>query len=101
MNVMAYVICQFHGGHGAPLVCEHLRNAMLDRLPLPRVVYVEAWYLDEPAWGEHLCPACALAIGATDNPTIWKDDGGLDRLIMGSQSVAPVCPRCFDDAKAI
>src|SRR5687767_6916714 len=97
---MAFVICQRHGGHGAPLLCPHLRDAMQKRLPLPRVFYVEAWHLGTPAWGHHLCPSCAQEIGVSENPTTWKDDEGLDRL-MEKHDVAPVCPLCFDEAKAV
>ena len=28
---MAFVICEQHGGHGAPLLCEHLREAVRRR----------------------------------------------------------------------
>ena len=97
---MAYVMCQRHGGHIAPLLCPHLRHAVLKRLPLPEVFYVEAWYLGGPAWSHHLCPLCAREIGVTESPTIWKDDEALDRLI-SKHDVAPVCPSCFDEAKAV
>jgi len=97
---MAYVMCQRHGGHIAPLLCPHLRHAVLKRLPLPEVFYVEAWYLGGPAWSHHLCPLCAREIGVTENPTVWKDDDALDRLI-SKHDVAPVCPSCFDEAKAV
>jgi hypothetical protein len=97
---MAFVICQRHGGHVAPLLCPHLRRAVQERLPLPDVFYVETWYLGDPAWSHHLCPSCAREVGVTENRTIWKDDEGLDRL-MGKHDVAPVCPLCFDEAKAV
>ena len=73
---------------------------MRERLPLPEVIYVEARYLGSPAWSHHLCPDCAREIGATANPTIWKDDESVDRL-MGKHDVAPVCPLCFDEAKTV
>jgi hypothetical protein len=95
---MSFVFCQRHGGHVGPLLCAHLRQAVQERLPLPEVFFVEAWYLGAPAWSHHLCPTCAREIGVTENCTIWKDDDGLDRL-MGTHDVAPVCPRCFDEAK--
>ena len=97
---MAYVMCQHHGGHIATLLCPHLRDALRDRLPLPEIFYVEAWYLGEPAWSHHICPTCARETGITENPTIWKDDESLDRL-MSKHHVAPACPVCFDEAKAI
>jgi hypothetical protein len=97
---MAIVICKGHGGHPAPLLCPHLRRAVLEGLPLPEIFYVEAWYLDAPAWSHHLCPDCARELGVTENHTIWKDDEGLDRL-MGKSDTAPVCPGCFDEARAV
>jgi len=97
---MAFVICQRHGGHVAPLLCPHLREAVHAGLPLSEIFYVEAWYLGDRAWSHHLCPSCAREIGVTDNSTIWKDDESLDRL-MGIRDIAPVCPLCFDEAKAV
>ena len=97
---MAYVNCERHGGHVAPLLCSHLRHAVQERLPLPEAVYVEARSLDRLAWSGHLCRSCANEIGATENPTIWKDDGGLDRLFE-SHDVAPACPLCFNEAKSV
>src|SRR5688572_3996154 len=97
---MAFVVCQRHGGHAAPLLCPHLRRAIRDRRPLPQFFCVEAWYLGDPAWSHHICTACARESGITETPTVWADDMSLDRL-MGRHDVAPVCPVCFAEAKAV
>ena len=97
---MAFVACQRHGGHIAPLLCPHLRRAVYERLPLPEIFYVEAWYLGDPMWAHHLCPNCAGEFGLTEHRTIWKDDESLDRL-MAKHDVTPVCPLCFEEAKAV
>lgn len=98
---MAFVICQRHGGHVAPLLCPHLRDAVRQRMPLPEVFYVEAWYLGIPAWSNHVCPTCAAENGITQNPTVWREDDGLDRLFAMKCNVTPVCPLCFDEAKSV
>lgn len=98
---MAFIICRQHGGHVAPLLCPHLREAVEQRVPLPEVFCVEAWHLDEPAWSHHICPSCAHEHGITDVLTIWRDDNALDRLFAMRCDVAPVCPHCFNDAKAV
>jgi hypothetical protein len=96
---MAFVICERHGGHVAPLLCSHLDDAVRRRLTLPDVFYVEAWYLDEPAWSHHICLACAHANGIAESRTIWRDDDALDRLFGMKCDVAPVCPICFNEAR--
>ena len=68
---------------------------------MPEVFYVEAWYLGEPAWSNHICPACARDNGVIENPTIWREDDGLDRLFAMKCDVAPECPVCFNLAKAV
>jgi hypothetical protein len=98
---MSCVICQKHGRRIAPLLCRHLREAMDRRAPLPELFYVEAWYLGEPAWSHYVCPDCARSNGITDNPTVWRDDEALDRLFAMNDDVAPVCPVCLDEAKAV
>ncbi len=96
---MAFVRCSKHGGHGAPLLCKHLREAVRLGRKLPTVYYVEAWYLGEPAWGEYICPECARENGISENPTVWRNDDGLDRIFAMDCGVSPVCPICFDEAK--
>jgi hypothetical protein len=98
---MAFVICQQHGGHVAPLLCPHLREAIEQRTALPESFYVEAWYLDAPAWSNYICPICASENGITENPTIWRDDDSLDRLFLMRCDVAPACRICFDNAKSV
>ncbi len=97
---MAFVVCEQHGGHTAPLLCPHLREAMRLHTTLPEVFYVEAWHLGAAAWSYYLCPVCARENRIQENPTVWRDVDGLDRLFAMKCDVAPACPVCFEEAGA-
>lgn len=94
---MAFIICKRHGGHVATFLCSHLRDALYRREPLPEIFYVQAWYLDAPPWSYHICPMCAREDGITENPTIWRDDGSLDRFFALKCDAGPACRLCFDE----
>lgn len=98
---MAYVVCDRHGGHVAPLLCTHLYEAVHLGRRVPEVFYVEAWYRGEPAWMHHLCGECARRGGVVESRTIWRDDESLDRLFAMNVNVVPICPKCFAAARQV
>ena len=96
---MAFVLCEQHGGHVAPLVCEHLRDAVRERHAIATVFRIDAWYLGERAWTNFVCSECARHNSITANPTIWRDDDALDRLFAIDCEITPVCRLCFEEAQ--
>ena len=93
---MAFVLCETHGGHAAPLVCPHLADDVTHRRNISSSVRVDANYLNERAWSVYLCPDCATRYGINES-TVLKSDDGLDRVFEFDQH--PVCQLCFDELR--
>ncbi|MBC8351126.1 MAG: hypothetical protein H8E66_04020 [Planctomycetes bacterium] len=91
---MAFVLCDKHGGHVAPLVCPHLQDDVINQRPIASVIRVDAEYLGEPAWSVQLCPACATEHRISES-TLLPGDDGLDAVFEFDQQ--SVCQFCFNE----
>ena len=93
---MAFVICDKHGGHVAPLVCPHIQEDVSNRRKISTVIRLDAESLSEPAWSVHVCTRCAEDHGFSESQLV-PGDGGLDMLLEFEQ--VPVCKLCFDELR--
>ena len=93
---MAFVVCDKHGGHAAPLVCPHLHDDVIHRRRISTVIRLDAEYLGDPAWCVHVCADCGAQHGFTES-TIVPGDEGLDKVFEFDQQ--PVCSLCFDELR--
>lgn len=91
--LMAFILCDEHGGMPGLQVCPHIFAFVANGRRIKSAVTLDAKHLGEPAWRVHLCTGCAERHGYTESALVSGGDA-LDILMAFEQS--PVCGKCFD-----
>ncbi len=99
---MAFIICNIHGGAGAPLVCLHIAAMICENKKLGQISYID---LDGFFFAGWVCPECLNALNLKGLQSyLEKREGNedyppaeeIDTLIR-DLDLRPVCPKCLED----